>query len=243
VGRTTNLMFDWRRWRDLDATDRLLLVEAVFAVAVARASVRLLPFHRTMDLFGLQKPQKKQPGTPEAGESVPDGAFRPAWAVEAAADRMPIAGTCLAKALAGSAILGRRGIASTIHLGVANDPQHVDRLIAHAWLCCGDTILTGAAGVGRYTPLATFAVRPAGPAPSRPQLALRLLHGRLGRCKSERLMIRKIAMRPDGALRGLLPSPATMRVVYGDGSVAKIAWHVAVRPFECAAKLARALAV
>lgn len=468
MGRPAKMMSGWHRWQALGATDRLLLIEAVIVIAIARASVRVLPFHRTAALFGLQE---NRSGTPAAAPALPAAAVRPAWAVRAAAARLPIAGTCLAQALAGSAILGRRGLATTVHLGVANDPLHPERLIAHAWLCCGDTIVTGAAGAGRYTPLAAFAVRPAGPVPtplverrlapgrrdaaSRHGLALQrelmevlaalaadgispvvvlkgiplalrvfgsvaeremvdldllvhrhdvmsalasltalgyapvagsslelersneltllrrpssglmkvdlhwsainpsfgrvdeelmwrhtepfahqgveclvfdpamtivhlalhyvvhmspkvlrdfaatwnlwhdrvepgellalardteqivtlciafkraaeaglldlagpeirsyrarvvigLLHGRLGRSEHGRLMIRRLAMQPEEALRELVPSPARMRVLYGDASAAQIAWHYVVRPFECAAKLARALAV
>jgi transglutaminase superfamily protein len=49
-------------------------------------------------------------------------------------------------------MLGRRGLDSTIRLGVAKDAD--GNLQAHAWLCAGDAILTGGAQVRRFEPLA-----------------------------------------------------------------------------------------
>jgi hypothetical protein len=146
-----------RRWRALDPADRPLLIEAVIVLAIARVSTRVLPFRRTAALFGLEQSVS---GSPAGGRALPAAAGRPVWAWSAAATRMPRAGTCLVQALGGSAMLGRRGIATTIHLGVTRDPRDARALTAHAWLCCDDTIVTGAAGANRYTPLAAFDVLP-----------------------------------------------------------------------------------
>src|SRR5437870_7226762 len=62
-------------------------------------------------------------------------------------------------------MLGRRGIGSTIDLGVSKAPDGTGGRGAPAWLRCADTVLTGAAGSDSFTPVATFDVRPAGAAP------------------------------------------------------------------------------
>jgi len=174
VGRPAKMISGCRRWRALDPADRPLLIEAVIVLAIARVSTRVLPFRRTAALFGLEQSVS---GSPAGGRALPAAAGRPVWALSAAATRMPRAGTCLVQALGGSAMLGRRGIATTIHLGVTRDPRDARALTAHAWLCCDDTIVTGAAGANRYTPLAAFDVLPERRAET-PLVARRLAPGR-----------------------------------------------------------------
>jgi hypothetical protein len=43
-----------------------------------------------------------------------------------------------------------------MYLGVGKDETTPDAVAAHAWLCCGNTIVTGASGLERYTPLSSF---------------------------------------------------------------------------------------
>jgi hypothetical protein len=71
------------------------------------------------------------------------------WAVRAAAPKTPWKSACLAQALAGKWMLGRRGLHGTIRLGVAKDAD--GNLQAHAWLCTGDRIVTGGGTAGRFT--------------------------------------------------------------------------------------------
>jgi hypothetical protein len=198
------MMSGWRRWLTLNATDRLLLIEAAIVLGIARASTRLLPFHRTAALFGLQLRRSEtaaaaRPSPVGAAPGLPVEAKRPAWAVSAVAARVPVAGTCLTQALAGSAILGRRGIATTVHLGVAIDPRDAERLTAHAWLRCGDAIVTGAAGSDRFTPLAAFAVRPARQAPT-PRLERRLAPERCNATGRHGLALQRELIRVLGGL-------------------------------------------
>jgi hypothetical protein len=61
---------------------------------------------------------------------------------------------CLVQTIAAKLILQRRGVSSTLYLGVAPDTH--EALQAHAWLRSGSIILTGAPGHRRYTVIATF---------------------------------------------------------------------------------------
>jgi hypothetical protein len=54
-------------------------------------------------------------------------------------------------------MLKRRRIAATLYLGVAKKESDPEGLAAHAWLRCGDVILTGAAGHLHFTVVAAFA--------------------------------------------------------------------------------------
>ena len=61
---------------------------------------------------------------------------------------------CYDQALTAKALLGQSGLPSTIYFGLAkeNDKQ----LKAHAWVRCGNFIITGKAGLEQFTVVASF---------------------------------------------------------------------------------------
>lgn len=61
---------------------------------------------------------------------------------------------CLVKAMAGMKMLERRGIESTIYLGVAKDEKG---LSAHAWLRSGEFYVSGFDGMEDFTVVEKFA--------------------------------------------------------------------------------------
>ncbi len=121
-------------------------------LGVMRLAIRL-PFRTVARAIGLHHG--------EASESVaPEAVARAAaigWAVRAAAPYTPWESTCLVQALAAAVLLRRQRIDGTLYLGVAREDDTAEGLTAHAWLRCGDLVLTGAAGRDRYTPVASFA--------------------------------------------------------------------------------------
>lgn len=62
---------------------------------------------------------------------------------------------CLVKAMAAMKMLEKRGIESTLYLGMAKDEG--GRLIAHAWLRSGSFYITGSEGMERFTAVGKFA--------------------------------------------------------------------------------------
>ena len=69
------------------------------------------------------------------------------WAVAAVGRTRPCEGhVCLPQAIAAHQMLKRRGIPSTLLLGVAHEDS---KMIAHAWVTVGDLIVTGAAAFPR----------------------------------------------------------------------------------------------
>ena len=77
-------------------------------------------------------------------------------AVTMAAYHTPWESACLVQALTAQRMLRKRKIAGRIHLGVTMNSADNDPLAAHAWLVCGDEILTGMEGLENYTILSTF---------------------------------------------------------------------------------------
>lgn len=72
---------------------------------------------------------------------------RVAWAVPAAASRVPWRSDCLVQALAAQNWLHAEGLQTQVHIGVARDGSFT----AHAWLTCGDMVITGGE-VARFVP-------------------------------------------------------------------------------------------
>lgn len=75
------------------------------------------------------------------------------WAVETAARHLPWRAVCLPQAVTAKTMLRRRGIDSTLYLGVSRE----EGLKAHAWLRVGSFIVTGRGEMPKYTVLSTFA--------------------------------------------------------------------------------------
>jgi hypothetical protein len=147
-----SLIDDLRKFSSRSWQERGLFAEAFVLLGVMRAAIVLFPFRKITAYLGL---------TPGASSSVPESALcvKPTdigWGVQAAAARTPWQSACLAQALTGMVMLGRRGINATLYLGVARDESGAEAMTAHAWLRCGDAILTGAGGVERYAAISSF---------------------------------------------------------------------------------------
>lgn len=110
---------------------RGLLIEAASALALACAAVAFLPFRRAIRL-GSVAPEPRRSG------SVSDCA----WAVEAAARRLPLRAVCIQKGLALQRMLRRRGFDARLHYGARNEPP--GKLHAHVWVSVeGDVVMGG----------------------------------------------------------------------------------------------------
>lgn len=143
----------WGKWRRRSRVERLLLVEAFLLLGVAWLLVQTVPFRWLTATLG--KTMHESATTLSATDLELAGLT--GAAVRAAANHTPWPSVCLPQAVAAQWMLRRRRIAATLYLGVAKAPTATPGLAAHAWLRCGDQILTGAAGRQQYTVVTTFA--------------------------------------------------------------------------------------
>jgi len=139
-----------RKFLSLPPADRRCLLEASGWLGLARLALLLLPFRWLAPYLGRQMAQS--PGAAAAPAVLLE---RIAWAVATASRHLPWDCFCLAQALAAKAMLQRRGVPSTLYLGLAKGGEA--QLQAHAWLRCGAQILTGRPGMTGFTIIATFA--------------------------------------------------------------------------------------
>jgi hypothetical protein len=129
----------FQRVRSLHFEEWSALATAFVAVAVVRVSLWVLSFGRVLEAI-----EEHGEGRSRKHSNVE----RTAWAVEAAARRIPQA-TCLTQALAAKFLLARGGVASTVRFGFARSFDR--RVEGHAWLECEGRIILGHRGLDRYT--------------------------------------------------------------------------------------------
>ena len=116
-------------------------------LAAASVTVKVAPF-RTIARGAARVPTRAAPADADRVIATV------AWAVRAAAHRAHFRAVCIEQGLAAQWMLRRRGIAGTIHYGVAQDPER--GLIAHVWVRVGEHDVVGCESAGQFTLLARF---------------------------------------------------------------------------------------
>jgi hypothetical protein len=130
--------------------ERPLALEAAILLVVTHVVLRVSSFKAAARL--LTRLSRASASRAPDSDPVVSGA-RVGAAVRAAARRLPNT-TCLMEALAAEAMLRRRGVVSTLHIGV-RPPSQAATLDAHAWLeCHGHVVVGDHVDLGDYRVLA-----------------------------------------------------------------------------------------
>jgi hypothetical protein len=138
-----------RRLARLSRDDRRVLGEALVTLTAASLAIRLLPFKRTVEMM---QGRGVRPELDAARAERLTNQCR--WAVTLWADRVPWRAVCFQRGLALHLMLRRRGIASTLHYGVA---QHGPKgLRAHVWISSEGRPVLGVDEAAGFACLATF---------------------------------------------------------------------------------------
>jgi len=135
---------------------KMILAQAWLLLAWYRLCIILVPLRRitaTLQHSPVANPPAALPPGQEQ-EAVMIGRL-----VAAAARFTPWQSRCLIQVLAAQRLLAKRKIPGQFHLGVQRDSGSIvdpTGFSAHAWLQCGDVIVTGAAGHERFTVVSSF---------------------------------------------------------------------------------------
>jgi hypothetical protein len=132
----------------LSITDKKMLFEAIVTLFLVKILVVLSPLRWYASLLG--KEHAKSPEDPYANDIV----FAISRAIVRGRKAFPWKTLCLCEAVTAKIMLNRRQVVSTLYLGVAKEKG---TLIAHAWLRCGTTYVTGKRGMEKFTVVSTFA--------------------------------------------------------------------------------------
>jgi hypothetical protein len=132
-----------RQFAALTPPERRLLLRAVMVVTGVRLALWTMPFRWVCFVLQIR------PAVSPSLEAI--RVKRLAWAVQAAARRIPSA-SCLTQALALQRLLARAGESAEVHIGVAKDSAR--GFEAHAWLEHRGAILVGDNGeLERFAPI------------------------------------------------------------------------------------------
>ena len=132
-------------------SDRLLFAEAIVLSCVTRIAILIFPFRRLACWLGeCVEDSRTQIGIGSDIQLLK----RVRWAVEAAGRRVPWKCKCLGQAMMAKSMLCRRGVCGEVLFGLTNGETDLE---GHAWLRCGETVVTGRVGLHKYVTLSRFA--------------------------------------------------------------------------------------
>ncbi len=143
----------FKKFTKLSVEEKNLFLEAYYTLGKMRAGILTVSFKRlTRSLEHL--PQKEE--ITELSEKETEIAILVGKAISRAAAYTPWESLCLAQSLTAQKMLQKRGIPGVFYLGAAKDEESKEKMKAHAWSQCGDTIITGGAGHEEFTVLSVF---------------------------------------------------------------------------------------
>ena len=135
---------------ELGFRKQLMFIEAFILSGVYRFMVLYLPFKYLKKQMGVAKSESKK--------EVPLSYYEEARSIRnivlLVCKHTPWESKCLVQALLVQHFLKRKGIATTLYLGVNKDKQ--DHLMAHAWVRCGEMIVTGQYEKDHFIEVAKF---------------------------------------------------------------------------------------
>lgn len=140
-----SLAESFAKLRRLSSRERWFLAHAWLLLLVTDLALRVLPFATVLDYCRCPGVSQDTP-LPD----LPTPVARLAWLVEVAGRYCPAGTSCLKEALVLSWFLARRGVPTTLRVGVG---RHEGAFSAHAWLEQDGRIVLGGPNCDAYAPL------------------------------------------------------------------------------------------
>lgn len=132
----------WEQW---------LFIEAFCLTGVVRLVILLVPFRWLAPSLG--KHMRESPTQEDVAKLTAAKCI--GRVIETVSRYTPWESKCLVQAIVGKLMLRLRGINNTLYLGVGRNGEK--SLVAHAWLRCGEPIITGGWSLERFTIVGKFA--------------------------------------------------------------------------------------
>ncbi|NLW89862.1 MAG: lasso peptide biosynthesis B2 protein [Clostridiaceae bacterium] len=138
------------RFMKLSSSDRRLLAEAFFGHAKSRFLILTVPFIKIAEGLGTMNHETASVTREENRQTI----YRISWAVRAAAGKTPWASKCLVQVMTAKRMMRKRGIESTVYLGIKR--KNGRDMAAHAWIRSGDVYLTQVKGKRAFTVVSVY---------------------------------------------------------------------------------------
>lgn len=137
----------WHKLRSLSFSEVVLLAEATALVVAFDIALRVFPAKTVLTTFGGNaNPRSRGHGVDRQ---------RIAWLVDVVDRYAPGRSSCLRQSVALSWLLRRRGIATTLRIGVARKGE---KFVAHSWLQSNEGEVFGVSDVKEYALLLSLNV-------------------------------------------------------------------------------------
>ena len=147
------MLYKIKKFINLHGEEKKLFFEAYATLGMMRTAILTVSFKRlTRSLEHVAK--KKELQTLNAQEMKT--AKQVGQAIMRASAYTPWESACLAQSLTAQRMLQKRGIPGVFYLGAMKDEESEEKLKAHAWSQCGETIITGGGGHEEFTVLSVF---------------------------------------------------------------------------------------
>ena len=130
----------FKKFSQLSSEEKKLFLEAYATLGVMRTAILTLSFKRLTR--SLDHSAKKEEITRLNNEEM-DIALKVGQAITRAAAYTPWESACLVQSLTAQKMLQKRAIPGVFYLGAMKDDENEEKMKAHSWSQCGDTIITG----------------------------------------------------------------------------------------------------
>lgn len=134
----------------IDNKLKIEFIQAFIYEGMYRAFILFVPFNKLKKRMG----RHNEESVATVDKKIYKEAIHVTWVVTLIASKTPWESKCLVQALTAQKMLKKKGISTTIYLGVRKEGSEMK---AHAWLRCGEYYVTGGAIRNLYTVVAKFA--------------------------------------------------------------------------------------
>jgi hypothetical protein len=143
----------FKKFTKLSSEEKKLFMEAYVILGVMRAAILTVSFKR---LTRSLKHEAKKKELPKLNAEEMKIAQVVGQSIVRASSYTPWESACLAQSLTAQKMLQKRGVSGVFYLGVAKDETCREKMKAHAWTQCGDSIITGGKGHEVFTVVSVF---------------------------------------------------------------------------------------
>ena len=130
----------FKKFNQLSSEEKKLFLEAYATLGIMRTAILTLSFKRLTR--SLDHATKKEEIIALNDEEM-EIARKVGQAITRAAAYTSWESACLAQSLTAQKMLQKRGIPGVFYLGAAKDEKIKEKMKAHSWSQCGETIITG----------------------------------------------------------------------------------------------------
>ena len=142
-----------KKFSELEKTEKKLFVEAYVVLGLTRLALLTMSFKRIVAALEHHQYPVELLALSEKDCLIAQTIGR---AIQRAANHTLWDSACLAQALTAQRMLQKRRIPGVFYLGVIKNNSWKEKMKAHAWSQCGNSVITGGKGHEKFTIMSVF---------------------------------------------------------------------------------------